>query len=544
MGGMQNVEGLTQLSWNSSWDAGGCSNDSGVTIASKPLNGAANKLQSFEYPLNSGQQESFSYMTTSTFQPPCDPVEWKPTEGPAMHKLVDALNMVEAVKNPVAVPQGSAMALAAGIVDFTVAGLPVRPGTKACDYYLRTGNCKYGGTCIWNHPPNMIVGINKSFLNSLGYPLNHGQQACSFYMQTGFCKQGVTCQHAHPELSPSAVTPKPLMEAAELDRSMDLPSRPGNQPCGHFLKTGTCKFGSTCRFDHPTGNDDPQLLAIAQSLSSRNTVNGFSATINATSDDLPLRPGATPCSFYLRTGQCAFGARCKFDHPTGLGASQAGTLGVPTAADGSPLSSQGLPLRPGGVPCSNFLKSGTCKFGPSCMFDHPEGLGGTVEDGQGSSELSGLEEAMKSINPGTAPDGSPLNILGLPIRPGKQQCSFFLKTGTCKFGAKCIFDHPEGCGGTQGVEMNSLGFPMRPGGTICAFYMRTGQCKFGSSCKHDHPELNLAGSKDMSTDCLQDPTNFDFSKLSQTKLEKLASLSAEDLEGLDLSALISEGEAA
>merc|ERR1712107_188417 len=135
------------------------------------------------------------------------------------------------------------------------------------------------------------------------------------------------------------------------------------------------------------------------------------------------------------------------------------------------------------------------------------------------------------------------SLVGLPMRPGKQQCSFFLKTGTCKFGAKCIFDHPEGFGGTQPcIIMNSLGFPMRPGGSICSFYMRTGQCKFGSSCRHDHPEPDVMGSptSDALIKCLLNPSNFDFSKLSQANLDKLASLSVEDLEGMDLSVFISE----
>jgi len=470
-----------------------------------------------------------------------DPVQAEMSRDPEVHKLMQALGMIEPAEECAQGSQTPALTMSAGIVDFTSTGLPVRPGTKACDFYLRTGQCKYGGQCIWNHPANVTPGINRASLNSLGYPLNLGEQDCSFFMRTGFCRYGATCRHAHPESGAPMVVRVPTEAGGHnisTSTSEDLPSRPGNQPCNHFLKTGTCKFGSTCKFDHPTNNNDPQWLAIAQSLGNQNRDSSTHA--NAVSDGLPVRPGATPCSFYLKTGQCAFGERCKFDHPPGLGGSQASSSGLPTAADGSPLSSQGLPLRPGGVPCAHYLKTGTCKFGASCMFDHPEGLGGTLEGGQASSELSGLEDAMKSINPGTGPDGSPLSTLGLPLRPGKQQCSFYLKTGSCKFGAKCIFDHPEGCGGTQlGVMMNSRGFPMRPGGTICSYYMRTGECKFGNSCRHDHPELNMDASTGASVDCLLDPSNFDLSNLSHEELEKLASLSVQDLEGMDLSALIS-----
>ena len=32
-------------------------------------------------------------------------------------------------------------------------GLPVRPGAKACAFFMKTGTCKYGKTCKWHHPP-------------------------------------------------------------------------------------------------------------------------------------------------------------------------------------------------------------------------------------------------------------------------------------------------------------------------------------------------------------------------------------------------------
>ena len=32
-----------------------------------------------------------------------------------------------------------------------------------------------------------------------------------------------------------------------------FPSRPGREPCEFYMKTGRCKFGATCKFDHPQG---------------------------------------------------------------------------------------------------------------------------------------------------------------------------------------------------------------------------------------------------------------------------------------------------
>lgn len=56
------------------------------------------------------------------------------------------------------------------------------------------------------------------------------------------------------------------------------------------------------------------------------------------------RRDSTPCAFFLKTGSCAYGDRCKFDHPY----------------DQAPkvmFNSLGLPLRPGEAPCAFFLKN-------------------------------------------------------------------------------------------------------------------------------------------------------------------------------------------
>nr|CAD1837137.1 unnamed protein product [Ananas comosus var. bracteatus] len=36
-----------------------------------------------------------------------------------------------------------------------------------------------------------------------------------------------------------------------------------------------------------------------------------------------------------------------------------------------------------------------------------------------------------------------LNFLGLPIRPGKRECPFYMRTENCKFSANCKFHHPD-----------------------------------------------------------------------------------------------------
>ncbi|XP_042482918.1 uncharacterized protein LOC122063264 isoform X2 [Macadamia integrifolia] len=43
-------------------------------------------------------------------------------------------------------------------LDFNFLGLPIRPGERECQYYMRTGSCKYGPNCRFHHPDPTAVG--------------------------------------------------------------------------------------------------------------------------------------------------------------------------------------------------------------------------------------------------------------------------------------------------------------------------------------------------------------------------------------------------
>ena len=86
-----------------------------------------------------------------------------------------------------------------------------------------------------------------------------------------------------------------------------------------------------------------------------------------------------------------------------------------------------------------------------------------------------------------------------------------MKSGQCRFGAKCYKNHPEEIStgtdhhdqrkgvkrksdenetgrSTPEVSLNSMGLPSRYGAEVCSFYQRNGQCKYGKECYKDHPE--------------------------------------------------------
>lgn len=81
------------------------------------------------------------------------------------------------------------------------------------------------------------------------------------------------------------------------------------------------------------------------------------------------------------------------------------------------------------------------------------------------------------------PDGDGALMAVFPRRAGAPVCDFYSKTGHCRYGEACRFDHPP----EYAVKLNSKGLPIRPGATLCSFYERTGDCKFGAACKFHHP---------------------------------------------------------
>ncbi|KAB2095309.1 hypothetical protein ES319_A01G027800v1 [Gossypium barbadense] len=125
------------------------------------------------------------------------------------------------------------------------------------------------------------------------------------------------------------------------------------------------------------------------------------------SESYPERPDEADCIYYLRTGFCGYGSKCRFNHPR----DRAGVMGAGRGGVGE------YPERAGQPVCQYYMRTGACKFGASCKYHHPKQGGGSVSS-------------------------VPLNYYGYPLRPGEKECSYYVKTGQCKFGTTCKFHHP------------------------------------------------------------------------------------------------------
>ena len=89
-----------------------------------------------------------------------------------------------------------------------------------------------------------------------------------------------------------------------------LPERPGEKDCLHYLRHGTCSYGHTCKYHHPAD----RIAAYKNHLEEAGGLaNG----------PCPERPGEPNCPYYMKTGTCRYGITCKFSHPKHLGGSEA-----------------------------------------------------------------------------------------------------------------------------------------------------------------------------------------------------------------------------
>ncbi|PIA38120.1 hypothetical protein AQUCO_02800039v1 [Aquilegia coerulea] len=235
----------------------------------------------------------------------------------------------------------------AGQVPLNILGLPMRQEEKPCPYYMRNWSCKFGVACKFHHPqplgavvpasgPAAYGSTSSSVAPPSGLPYGGGLPAWSLprapyisgarmqgsqaYMPVVISSsQGImqapqgwnTYTGAMSQVSSSSGLGSNLVynskNQGELGSSRQVPllptsvplfpERPDQPECQYYMKNGSCKFGSTCKYHHPKERIAP--LAAG-------TLGPYG---------LPLRPGEAVCTFYSMYGICKFGSTCKFDHP-------------------------------------------------------------------------------------------------------------------------------------------------------------------------------------------------------------------------------------
>uniref|UniRef100_A0A1J3FJN2 Zinc finger CCCH domain-containing protein 57 n=1 Tax=Noccaea caerulescens TaxID=107243 RepID=A0A1J3FJN2_NOCCA len=306
-----------------------------------------------------------------------------------------------------------------------------RPGEPDCSYYIRTGLCRFGLTCRFNHPRDRKLVIATARIKG-EYPERIGQPECEFYLKTGTCKFGVTCKFHHPRNE--AV----IAERLSLN-VLGYPLRPNKDDCAYFLRTGHCKFGGACRLNHPHPQSQSTNLMVS------------------------LRGSPVYSALQSPTGQQqSYSWPRVANPPRWQDPSSFASLILP---QGGLVSVQGWNAYPGHSPSGSDFS-----YRNQQQSDAQESSGGLFSSGFHSGYYALPRENV------------------FPDRPGQPECEFYMKTGDCKFGTVCKFHHPRDRQTPDpDCVLSPFGLPLRPGEPLCVFYSRYGICKFGPSCKFDHP---------------------------------------------------------
>jgi hypothetical protein len=48
---------------------------------------------------------------------------------------------------------------------------PERPGQPECQFYMKTGDCKFGAVCRFHHPRERLIPAPDCVLSAIGLPL-------------------------------------------------------------------------------------------------------------------------------------------------------------------------------------------------------------------------------------------------------------------------------------------------------------------------------------------------------------------------------------
>ncbi|WOL04405.1 zinc finger CCCH domain-containing protein ZFN-like isoform X1 [Canna indica] len=327
---------------------------------------------------------------------------------------------------------------------------PERLGEPDCTYYLRTGLCRFGMTCRYNHPPNRQMAIAAARIKG-GYPERVGQPECQYYLRTGTCKFGATCKFHHPR-DKAGIAGRVQLNA------LGYPIRPNETECAYYTRNGVCKFGSTCKFHHPQPSNTMVSLRGSTVYPGVNSPTSAQQSYPGGLTNWPLSRG----SFIASPRWQGLSSYAQVIVPQGL--VQVPSWNTFSGQLGSVSSSE----------TQLHVPRTTQFYGTSRQSETITGVQGTIPSYRSSAIPVGqYVMARESV---------------FPERPDQPECQFYMKTGDCKFGAACKFHHPrERLIPAPNCVLSPLGLPLRPGEPMCIFYSRYGICKFGPHCKFDHP---------------------------------------------------------
>ncbi|XP_048443754.1 zinc finger CCCH domain-containing protein 65 isoform X35 [Pyrus x bretschneideri] len=232
----------------------------------------------------------------------------------------------------------------------------------------------------------------------------------------------------------------------ESSRRNQYPLRPEAGDCSYYPKTGNCKFGWNCTLNHPRRRKNKQV----------------SKDKAKQREELEKKQDQTESKYYISPGR---------------------RIAAPSVAPALELNFSDLPIR---------------------LID----LKVSKDKAKQREELEEKQDQTESkyyISPGRrigVPSVAPaleLNFSDLPIRPvskdkakqreeleekqDQSESKYYISPGR-RIGVPSV---------AAALEFNFLGLPIRPGEKDCSYYMQTASCKYETNCKFNHPDPTAAG---------------------------------------------------
>ncbi|GAY50983.1 hypothetical protein CUMW_130840 [Citrus unshiu] len=325
-----------------------------------------------------------------------------------------------------------------------------------------------------NNKSNIIVQNEIQNENEYGnqmrkrypYPVRPDAQDCTFYMKTVssfFCLPFVgfkSSKEKVKEREELIERPGQSQSQGQSESQSQIECK-GEKECPYYMRNGSCKYGANCRFNHPDptavgGSDSPSGYGNGGSVSSQApsqaSIGSWSSprALNEPAPFVPMMYSPTP--------------------------------GVPSQnSEWNGYQVVALLLL-----CSFNYLSNRFLIGLICLWH--------VKSPLYPQERSVQSAPTYVINNNPLVDNvqiihQPQMLVDeFPERPGQPECSYFLRTGDCKYKSNCKYHHPKNrIPKSPPCTLSDKGLPLRPGQNVCSYYSRYGICKFGPACKYDHP---------------------------------------------------------
>jgi hypothetical protein len=158
------------------------------------------------------------------------------------------------------------------------------PGEPDCQFFVKTGNCRFGESCKFNHPPEKVPHLLHTCCTLVAHLLHTcctlvASFARVFLLRLSLFAALCVRQSAHGVRPPSLLS---LSASRKLVRA----HTPGRTHLG---------------------------VAVPHSL--HGLTGGLLLPQTMAAYEHPVREGVPDCTFYIKTGQCKFGSSCKYNHP-------------------------------------------------------------------------------------------------------------------------------------------------------------------------------------------------------------------------------------